>query len=92
MPFTERWWRVDDVYGHSTWTDQNPSERLTAAWTDATVAGPFVMEKPDDKFIAKVVPRSAGNGSEPFQCRIYNHPNQTLVPDGIYERVGGDDE
>jgi hypothetical protein len=44
------------------------------------------------KFSATVVPRSAGDGKEPFQCRIIGHPNQTLVPDGIYERVASNED
>lgn len=41
----ERWWRVTARNGRvGTWTDQDPGDRLTAAWTGATVDGPFVPE------------------------------------------------
>lgn len=41
----ERWWRVTrSSDGHVTWTDEDPSDRLVAAWEDADVTGPYVLE------------------------------------------------
>jgi hypothetical protein len=41
----ERWWRVHaPLTGKTTWTDEDPNDRLHAAWENAQVRGPFVLE------------------------------------------------
>ena len=43
MGLIERWWKVTARNGTvATWTDQDPSDRLIAAWAGAKVEGPFV--------------------------------------------------
>jgi hypothetical protein len=47
MSPSERWWRVTRRGdGHVTWTDEDPSDRLVAAWEGAKVKGPFIPEPP----------------------------------------------
>lgn len=44
MDLSERWWRVVNARGSSIWVDHDPDDMLVAAWADATVSGPFVLE------------------------------------------------
>lgn len=53
MSLIEPWWRVTRPSdGHVTWTPEDPSDRLVAAWEDAKVEGPFVPV-PDEAAIER---------------------------------------
>jgi len=48
MTLIERWWRVTprNPEHRTVWVQEDPSDRLYAAWEGATVTGPFVPEQP----------------------------------------------
>lgn len=67
----ERWWRIRRTDGNVTWTDNDPTDKLTAAWEGATVRGPFVLE-------------TQGAESVVQAARVYFREFDHLIGEGDY--------
>lgn len=80
----ECWWRViRPLDQHVTWTDEDPSDRLEAAWADAMVEGPYVPEA-DYRGAVEALRRIAAGHAHP--SKLAGEALDALPPDdNVYD-------